>query len=592
MSKMKTLTKHLIIHSTILLLLSISIIPQTPGNSDINNEEQYSFVTESIAIQVVNQKITLLEKNSIFTIKTPPQIINNNNHISGYLYTLQPKGYMVVAASKELPPIIAYSFQSELDLPLPTNDQFFQLIKYDLTLRHNAVDNLPLHILQERQLEWDLLLNPSITLDKDKYEQWPPENSTPTEGWILTNWHQNAPYNNFCPIDLSGGQRSLAGCPAVAMAQILNYHQTTNNVTFTDDDDYYHNYGGNQYWIDDDSEIYDFPSYPLLNNYLDILSDKYENNDPLDNNDKASLTFACGVAAHQVFNPSGSGTFGVNQAFDAYTKFNFTNHTLLDESNADLYPRLIANIKNATPAHLAIVNPDWTAGHNLVIDGYNTNDFYHLNFGWGGSYNGWYLLPDDLPYGLTVIEGVIINLYHNESIEEQINITINKDWNFFSIPLNQSLEKSQLTIMADHINYSWDQAVTSGIINDYIFGWNRAGQYYTFADIFYPGYGYWMFSYENCTLSLDNLSIDYDEYITMTESGWNTFGISYNQSVNKDELIINDESWNTAVNNGWISNYVFEWNREGQYYDFTDNFNPGFCYWIYTSDICNLQRIE
>jgi hypothetical protein len=592
MSEMKSISKHLLIHSTIIILISVSIIPQIPCKTIFTIEEQSSFVTESTAIHIANQTLCALHKESPFTIKTPAQIINNNNQICGYIYSLQPQGYIVVSSSKELPPIIAYSFQSEFELPLPSNNQFFQLLQYDLTLRFNAIDNLPPQIIQERQQEWDLLLNPLNTINKDRYEQWPPENSTPTEGWILTNWHQNAPYNNFCPIDLSGGQRSLAGCPAVAMAQILHYHQTTNNVTFTDDDDYYHNYGGNQYWIDDDSETYDFPSYPLLNNYLDILANKYENNDPLDNNDKASLTFACGVAAHQVFNPSGSGTFGVNQAFDAYTKFNFENHTLLDESNPDLYPRLKANIKNATPAHLAVVNPDWTAGHNLVIDGYNTNDFYHLNFGWGGSYNGWYLLPDDLPYDLTVIEGIIINLYHNESTEEKINITIDKNWNFFSIPLNQSIDKSQLMITYNHMNYSWDQAITSGIINEYIFGWDRLGQYYTFANTFNPGYGYWMFSYENCTLSLDNLSIDYDEYITMTESGWNTFGIPYDQSVNKDELIINDESWNTAVNNGWISNYVFEWNREGQYYDFTDNFNPGFCYWIYTSDICNLQRIE
>ncbi len=592
MSKMKSISKHLLIHSTIIILLSVSIIPQIPCKTILTKEEQSSFVTESTAIHIANQTLCALQKESSFTMKTPPQIINNNNQICGYIYSLQPQGYIVVSSSKELPPIIAYSFQGEFKLPLPSNNQFFQLLQYDLTLRFNAIDNLPPYIIQERQQEWDLLLNPLNTINKDRYEQWPPENSTPTEGWILTNWHQNAPYNNFCPIDLSGGQRSLAGCPAVAMAQILNYHQTTNNVTFTDDDDYYHNYGGNQYWIDDDSEIYDFPSHPLLNSYLDILTNKYENNDPLDNNDKASLTFACGVAAHQVFNPSGSGTFGVNQAFDAYTKFNFENHTLLDESNPNLYPQLKANIKNATPAHLAVVNPDWTAGHNLVIDGYNTNDFYHLNFGWGGSYNGWYLLPDDLPYDLTVIEGIIINLFHNESTEEKINITIDKNWNFFSIPLNQSIDKSQLMITFNHMNYSWDQAITSGIINEYIFGWDRLGQYYTFANTFNPGNGYWMFSYENCTIWIENSSIEYDDYITTTEIGWNSFSVPYYLPVDKDDILVNDETWSTAVSYEWISDFVFEWDQEGQYYDFTDTFNPGYCYWIYSSQKCNFKRIE
>jgi hypothetical protein len=54
-------------------------------------------------------------------------------------------------------------------------------------------------------------------------------------------------------------------------------------------------------------------------------------------------------------------------------------------------------------------------GHNVVVDGYNTNDYFHLNFGWGGSYNGWYLLPDEIPYGLTVVEGVILDILKEDT---------------------------------------------------------------------------------------------------------------------------------------------------------------------------------
>ena len=61
-------------------------------------------------------------------------------------------------------------------------------------------------------------------------------------------------------------------------------------------------------------------------------------------------------------------------------------------------------------AHLAVVNPQGTAGHNVVVDGYNTDDYFHLNFGWGGQSNGWYLLPDEIPYDLTVVEGVIVDI--------------------------------------------------------------------------------------------------------------------------------------------------------------------------------------
>jgi hypothetical protein len=240
--------------------------------------------------------------------------------------------------------------------------------------------------------------------------QWLATEATTYDGFLETQWSQNAPYNNFCPIDLSSGDRSVAGCPAVAMAQILNYHQTTKNIAFNDSDDYYHSYAGNNYWIDDDYEEYEFPSFPPLNAYLDTLQTHYQDQIPLTDDDKAALVFACGVAAEQVYHPSGSGTFGVNQAYQAYLRFSFDEVELLTEDDLDLYERLQQNIEDGLPVHIAVVNEEWTVGHNMVVDGYNAEDGYHINFGWGGPYDGWYQIPEELPYELTVIEGIIVDI--------------------------------------------------------------------------------------------------------------------------------------------------------------------------------------
>jgi hypothetical protein len=85
-------------------------------------------------------------------------------------------------------------------------------------------------------------------------------------------------------------------------------------------------------------------------------------------------------------------------------------NNLLATSDADLFDRLKQNIKDTLPAHLAVVDESWSTGHNVVVDGYNTDEYYHLNFGWGGSYNGWCLLPEKIPYELTVIEGVVVDI--------------------------------------------------------------------------------------------------------------------------------------------------------------------------------------
>jgi hypothetical protein len=269
---------------------------------------------------------------------------------------------------------------------------------------------LDARVAEARRQSWSQLADGTFRRD-ERREQWPPEGSTPTGGWLLTNWTQNAPYNALCPLDIAhGGGRSLAGCPAVALAMILNYHATVQGTAFVTGDRYWHNYAGNAYWIPDAHVQYGFPDFTTLNGYLETLTEHWDDGTPLTNTDKAALVFGCGVAAKQVYSASGSGTFGVNQAFTAYQRFAFTDCRLVFDTDPNLYPDLASNMQNALPAHLAVVDPGWTMGHNLVVDGYNTDDYFHLNFGWGGPYNGWYLLPEEIPYGLTVIEGVILDI--------------------------------------------------------------------------------------------------------------------------------------------------------------------------------------
>jgi len=211
-------------------------------------------------------------------------------------------------------------------------------------------------------------------------------------------------------MDPVSNQRSVAGCPAVALAMIINYYADLNGTNFTDEqDDYWHSYSGRNFWIDDDHEAIDFLSFPEINGYFDTIATCYTNQGVLKTNEQAALIFACGVAAKQVYTSGISGTFGVDQAYDAYLRFGFNETVLLDENDTTIHSRLAQNMMEARPAHLAVIDPG-VAGHNLVVDGYNTDGYYHLNFGWGGSYNSWYLIPEEIPFNLTVFEGVIVDI--------------------------------------------------------------------------------------------------------------------------------------------------------------------------------------
>ena len=253
---------------------------------------------------------------------------------------------------------------------------------------------------------------------------------------LKSHWTQDYPYNQFCPADpFENYAHSYAGCPAVAMGQIINYLQTTQNTRFDDGDDYYSSYAGRNFHIDDDWETYLFPSFPQLNEMLDSVDAAFQRHEELNGELAAAVVFACGTALTQVYTASGSygsGTYAVNQAFEAYQRFGFTDCVLFREPDSLMYATLISNLKAGYPAHLAVENPAGTAGHNVVVDGYRESDGkFHMNFGYGGSYDNWYDIPDpNFFYGLTKLEGIILNIIpttpptavHEASFQQQLEV--------------------------------------------------------------------------------------------------------------------------------------------------------------------------
>ena len=243
-----------------------------------------------------------------------------------------------------------------------------------------------------------------------------PNVATPSlraDGFLGSHWTQDYPYNQLCPRDpVNGNSYSYAGCPAIAMGQIINYLRTTQDTRFDDGDDYYHNYAGRNYTIDDDWGTLKFPSFPQLNVMLDSVDATFQRSEVLSDELAAAVVFACGTALTQVYTSEGSGTFYVDQAFEAYQRFGFTDCVLFRDPDSLMYATLISNLQAGYPAHLAVENPAGTVGHNVVVDGYRESDGkFHINFGYGGTLDNWYDIPDpNFYYGMTKMEGIILNI--------------------------------------------------------------------------------------------------------------------------------------------------------------------------------------
>ena len=304
-----------------------------------------------------------------------------------------------------------------------------------------------------------------------------PDTATPTlraEGLLTSHWTQDYPYNYFCPRDpVNGNAYSVAGCPAVAMGQIINYLRTTESTRFTDDDDYDHYYAGRNYVIDDDWASLKFPSFPMLNVMLDSVDAAFQRGEELSDEQAAAVVFACGTALTQVYTSESSGTFYVDQAFEAYQRFGFTDCVLFREPDLTMYATLISNLKAGYPAHLAVENPAGTVGHNVVVDGYRESDGkFHINFGYGGSLDNWYDIPDpNFYYGMTKMEGIILNIIpsmgplavHESTVQQSLEVYPNpvSDVLFIKNLPGEMVEYSIFNVLGQKVSTGYTYGIIS-----------------------------------------------------------------------------------------------------------------------------------
>ena len=122
--------------------------------------------------------------------------------------------------------------------------------------------------------------------------------------------------------------------------------------------------------------------------------------------------------------------------------------------------------------------------------------YYNENYSDIGLYNYTIWAEDDTG------NGELSSIYQFEIVSELIISNMSDEWNFVSLPFNQSVDKDQLFVIYNGSEYNWTEATTGGdpILVSFIFGYNRSIQLYEESDVLEPGYCYWMYAYKQCTL--------------------------------------------------------------------------------------------
>lgn len=196
-----------------------------------------------------------------------------------------------------------------------------------------------------------------------------------------TRWNQMAPYNDLCPeID---DQRAPTGCVATAMAQVLKVYGRPSR-----------GFGGE----------YTYPwengKKDLSLNYSDITFKWDEMEDSYSDTDNApavaELMQAVGYAANMNYGAGQSGASSSSMADGLVRNFNFNYTTIYEQRSwytlRQWQDKIYDVLASGKPVYHDGANPDGRAAHAFVVDGYSSNGFFHLNWGWGGMSDGYYRL--------------------------------------------------------------------------------------------------------------------------------------------------------------------------------------------------------
>ena len=373
-------------------------------------------VTLQMVEDAANLHLQLRDNSSEFDIEKIEQLKADDRETTlAYIVNLKPKGFVVISTDTDIYPVIAYSFISNFVMEYIPDNILYQMVKTDMELRLQAIPQTDGDIIKDNNLLWDKYLNGDISYIRNReFQQWPEPGTTWTTGWVETAWDErNSPYIQFCPMDPETGQRSFAGGVAVAGAQVINYHKYIGNAHFDDTDDYLSTYTNPPILIDDDYYLYDFLSFPQLDSLLDSIRVRYLTNTPLNNEEIAALIFAVGVSVHTQYSDGGSYAYCPVLDGALLNKFDYDAAEYYQSYHPNFYTILIEDMMNARPAVLGLYSA--TGGHAVVCDGYNTDDYFHINFGWGPGYpdpieDAWYHLPYGLPAGFYAVTHGVMNI--------------------------------------------------------------------------------------------------------------------------------------------------------------------------------------
>jgi len=205
---------------------------------------------------------------------------------------------------------------------------------------------------------------------------------------IQTKWHQGSPFNLMLP--MNGNTRAITGCGVIAAIQIMKFHN--HPVRGSGQSESYSITIGTQQPVNLNT-AYDWAN--MLNSYRRDGRDSTE----AQRNAAAALAYHVGVAWKRDF--IGKSYRSRDLPAVLITYFGYDRSIQLLERVFYDDAAWEAIIKQQLDAGLPVYYRGYHPGsdHSFIVDGYDSTGRFHINWGWGGSGDGWYFLNNLNPRG-------------------------------------------------------------------------------------------------------------------------------------------------------------------------------------------------
>lgn len=305
-------------------------------------------------------------------------VVNDHEEATFFIFNATDgAGFAIISAEEELGDVLGYSISSFGSVDIP------DALRLYLDTYHQYVLQYRQGIIETSSSVYTMNVNGIAPL-------------------LTTQWNQAAPFNNLCPMD--GDIRSLTGCVATAMAQIMRYWEWPIQGI-----GYARATCGTEILYGSLEHFYQWEA--MLDTQEQLEASEAASTAV------AELMYDCGLAVGMNYSSSASSAITPFKAL--YANFGYIPTTLRSyhrdcfENDTEWLNIIFRELDNGRPVYYGASSATTNeSGHAFVIDGYDGNSLLHINWGWGGSYDGYFdvTLMNPAGYKFTVNQEAIVGI--------------------------------------------------------------------------------------------------------------------------------------------------------------------------------------